>query len=113
MSNPREAKLRLHPSPGLRLSCLMLNDNPIAMAGAALGLCWVGPGRPKVKITPADMGTYGVQVYDDVVRRDGVTAKDFWDAANAAVKLLANADDPGDDEVAEHMGNSGPAPSAG
>lgn len=107
MSHPSEARLAAPGSPGLRASALMLAEsNPIAFAGAALGLCWAGPGRPKVKITPADLGTYGIKVYDEVVGREGVTLADFWAAASKAVDLIVAADDPGDEDVRAHLGNS-------
>lgn len=111
MSHPSEARLAAPGSPGLRASVLMLAEsNPIAFAGAALGLCWSGPGRPKVKISPADIGAYGIKVYDEVVQRDGVTLADFWEAASRSVDLIVGADDPGDAEVSAHLGNSEPAP---
>lgn len=111
-TNPRNAKLALPDSPGLRLSCLHLGTgNQIALAGAAVGLCWRGPGRPQVKLTAGDLASYGIRVYDDIIQRDGVSAKDFWDCAQKAVTLLSDADDPGDEEVQEHLGNSVTAPS--
>lgn len=112
--NPTEAKLAAPSSPGLRASALMLAEsNPIAFAGAALGLCWGGPGRPKARIMPADMGTYGIKVYDEIVSRDGVTLAEFWTAAGKAVDLLVAADDPGSEDVAAHLGNSETASTGG
>lgn len=114
--NPKEATLQVPGSPGLRDSLLFLADGPpIVFAGAVLGACWRGPGRPSAKLNVGNLQKYGIDVYDEIIARKGVKRVDFWEAAKRAIEMLVEAsqEDPDDEDIARAEGNSEPAQAPG
>lgn len=76
---------------------------------AALGVCWSGPGAPKVKYAGSyDPLVYGGEVLDELVAR-GLRPKDAWDAAATAYRFLTDSV-VGEAEVADAENFSVPKP---
>ena len=62
--------------------------SPLRANAAALGLCWVGPGRPKAKFEATYSAlAYGGQVLDELLAR-GLTAAEVTTAGVIAYGLV-------------------------
>ena len=86
--NDGEHQIRISPpaSAAQRFSIAQIADaNQVYALCAALGACWRGPGRPKVKISSHkyDFAKYGQAVFDELDSR-GCTPDQWVDAASAA-----------------------------
>ena len=56
---------------------------------AALGICWRGPGRPKVSFAHCqhNMAVYGGQVFDELMSR-GIDYEEILSAGGEAIRLV-------------------------
>ena len=109
--HPKDAELKAPLSPGLRWGALHVvqkSDNPMAKIGLALGICWLGAGRPRTKLDPIGLGAYGLKVYDELLARDGVTMRDLDTAGARALTVLNDSieNDPTGYDIEAARGNS-------
>lgn len=107
VTNPMEAPMKAPGSHAMRWAIADLhNSNPTAAYGAALTVCWSGPGRPKTHWNPRDPTGCGMAVVDELLAREGVGMKDI---ATAGAKVMVECIVDGlvwDAEVKEELGNS-------
>jgi len=79
-----------------------LVSRSIRVAAAALGACWQGEGRPKVRYSSCDVLRLGGQVLDELVGQRHVPTQQVVDAGRQALDVLGErvqASMPTEDEV--------------
>lgn len=105
--HPKDAHLVAPNSIAVRSAIQALaGTNDVACAGAAIGACWQGPGRPRTRWRAQDPAQYGMDVFDELCERDGVTADDVWEAASRAFGVLIGKPIPTQEGVESALGNS-------
>ncbi len=77
--------------------------------GAAVGVCWYGPGKPRVQFAACGFAPaiYGGRVIDELVER-GIATKEIVDAGKVALELIKGGLAT-EEQIAEAEGFTGPA----
>ena len=101
-----------HSSAALRsdVSLLASGTRKTAFAGAILGVCWRGKGRPRTRLGD-DLVDYGYAVFDWLCGH-GFTESDIWELATEVMDLHLdpNAPDPEEVQAAQDFIEPPPAP---